>query len=150
MFNLKLMNFKTWLRYKYLRLITKSHSYIKYIDSNRVSDLDEIQKPIYDICHKVLHNPKTELRNSRHLYQLESDDYLITIKSTNAPTITLIENSGFCNNIHTVSIDTEYINTIIDGYDREMSRRIKSNESFRIKLMSDHLNRISSKINTRL
>ncbi len=140
------MEFKKWIYYRYLRLITKSYSFIKNIDSDRRHELDDIQKPIYDICQKVLHNPKTELRNCGSLYQLETDDYLITIKSNNFSTITLIENTGFCNNIHTVSIDTEYINTIIDGYEREMGRRIKFNESFRISLMSDHLNRISNKI----
>lgn len=105
--------------------------------------LDEIQKPMYDICVKMIGDRSTELRCMKGDYQLEGPKYFISIRySANHPVISLVENRERCSNIHTVFMDNHYIESIIDTFEREMSRRMRYREGVRKKEIGDHLSRI--------
>lgn len=139
------MKIKKWLYYRFLRLIVKYYNKIKIVDSSSSGELDEVQKSIYHIAIKLIHSPDTQLIGISGKYQLISSDFLILISYSNKSTISLIEKGGD-HNIHTVNIDSEYIESILNSYDREISKRMKRNESNAKKLSSESLNRILEKI----
>jgi hypothetical protein len=117
-----------------------------YLSRDKKMTLDEIQKPMYDICVKMINDRSTDLRNMNGDYQLEGPEYFVSIRySANHPVISLVENRERCSNIHTVFMEGHYVESIIDTFEREMSRRMRYREAVRKKEIADHLNRILGK-----
>ncbi len=139
------MKIKKWLYYRFLRLIVKYYNKIKIVDSSSSGELDEVQKAIYHIVVKLIHSSETQLIGISGKYQLISNDFLIMISYSNKSTISLIEKSGDYN-IHTINIDSKYIESILNSYDRELSKRMRRNESGAKKVSAESLNRILEKI----
>ena len=136
------MNFKKWLYYRFMRTMVKMHASMPKINDSKIT-LDEVQRPMYDICIKMINDRSTDLRSMRGDYQLENDEYFVSIKySSSTPIISLVESRDRCSNIHTVFIENHYVESIIDSFEREMSRRMRYRDSSRKKEISEHLKRI--------
>ena len=128
-----------------MRQIVKVYSAMSNLE-NRKTSLDDIQRPIYDICIKMIGDRRTDLRSMKGDYQLENDEYFVSIRySSSTPVISLFESRDQCSNVHTVFMDNEYTESIIDTFDREMSRRMRYRDSSKRKEIADHLSRIVSR-----
>ncbi len=144
------MNFKKWIYYRFMRTVVRIYSSMNSID-NRKSNLDEIQKPIFELCLKLINERSTELRNMRGEYQLENKDYFVSIRyNSTTPIISFIESRDQCSNIHMIFMDNNYVESIIDTFDREMSRRMRYKEAIQKKEISSHLNKIVDRFNQKV
>ena len=78
--------FKKWMTYKLMRMFVRSKRSFKKamrtIDPSTRKKLNDLQKPLYDICIKLIGDPSTQLRANSidYVYHIESDKYLIIIK----------------------------------------------------------------------
>lgn len=135
------MSIKRWFYYRYARIAVRAHNYLE--TSNKKLSLDEIQKPVYDICIKLINDRSTELRYHRGEYQLENKSYFVSIRyNLSTPIISIVESREKCSNIHTIFMDNDYTELIISNFDREMVRRMKHRENLRKKEIADHLSRV--------
>jgi len=133
-----------------MRTVVRIYSSMNNIDNRKVA-LDEIQKPIFDLCLKLINERSTELRNMRGEYQLENRDYFVSIRyNPTTPIISFIESRDQCSNVHMIFMDNNYVDSIIDNFDREMSRRMRYKESIKKKEISNHLNTIVDRFNQKV
>lgn len=133
-----------------MRTVVRIYSSMNNID-NRKSNLDEIQKPIFDLCLKLINERSTDLRNMRGEYQLENKDYFVSIRyNSTTPIISFIESRDQCSNIHMIFMDNNYVDSIIDNFDREMSRRMRHRDAIKKKEIATNLNRIVDQFNQKV
>jgi hypothetical protein len=84
-------------------------------------------------------------------YQLENRDYFVSIRyNPTTPIISFIESRDQCSNVHMIFMDNNYVDSIIDNFDREMSRRMRYKESIKKKEISNHLNTIVDRFNQKV
>ena len=144
------MKVKRWFRYRYLRFVVslrnKSTRLLKKVESEQVEDMDQIQKLVYTICLRLIHNPNSELISSNidYTYHIENEDYLIVIRpSFNHYSITLIEyKQRLLVNSFDVIFQVPHVKVIIENFDREISKRMKTNQLLKTAKVAKHLQQI--------
>ncbi len=137
----------SWLYKKYLKIVAKSAMIIKDLESRKMMDLDDLQKSIYDICIKLIHQEGTELRFSsmRYTYHIENPRFLIILKySDTSSTICLMDNekSGTQSSVFEIHMDKEHLDIISNTIDRELHRRMKNRESLKLTKIKSKLSSI--------
>lgn len=136
-----------WLRWRFMRsLVTMRNSSIKVmrrLEAREPVEMDQIQKLVYAITMKLIVDPTSELRSNSidYSYQIENDNYLIIIKpSSNYYSINLIEykTRQLINNFD-VPFDVDPIKVIIERFEREVHKRMKSKFLMKTTRVAKHL-----------
>lgn len=133
---------------KFLILVRRRTKKISDKIENKTVSLNEIQKPLVDICLKLITNENTELRNNSidYTFHIENENYLVIIRSnsfsTNQYSITLVDYNNSVYSVIDVPIPGNYIQIIVDKFDREVHRRMKNKEFFKNSKVANHLNSI--------
>ncbi len=147
--------FKKWMIYKTKRSFIHFRRYfrkaIKTMDSEK-QNLNDIQKPLYDICMRLIGDSKSQLRSSQidYVFQIENEKYLIIIKPNNTSnteiySISLLEYkedskdmSGFVE----IPFPADYTKIIIHRFEKEVQRRMKTRQIVKVTKVSSHLKEI--------
>jgi hypothetical protein len=127
-------------------LITMRNRSIKVMRRLEARDpvqMDQIQKLVYEITLKLIADPTSELRSNSidYTYQIENDNYLIIIRSTsNLYSINLIEykTRQLVNNFD-VPFDVDPIKIILEKFQREIHKRMKSKLLMKTTRVARHL-----------
>lgn len=136
-----------WLRWRFMRsLVTMRNRSIKVmrrLEAREPVQMDQIQKLVYTITMKLIHDPTSELRSNSidYSYQIENDNYLIIIKPTsNYYSINLIEykTRQLINNFD-VPFDIDPIKVITERFEREVHKRMKSKLVMKTSKVAKHL-----------
>lgn len=143
-----------WITWRFMRtLITlrkRSIKVMRRLEAREPIEMDQIQKLIYTITLRLIHDPSSELRSNSidFSYQIENDNYLIIIKtSAGHYTINLIEykTRQLINNFD-VLFDVDHVKIIIENYEREVHKRMKSKLLMKTNRVTRHLQTILSDI----
>lgn len=154
---MKKRTFKKWLFYKYkkvlVRLRNKSLMIASALEVKRKIQLNDIQKPLFEICLKLINDPNTELRSNLidYTYQIENSKYLVIIKSSsiseNNDSISLVDS----NNAKPVYVDmpfpSYYVKQITLKFNKEVQKRMKTRQIIKTTRVSTHLNSILKEMN---
>jgi hypothetical protein len=152
---------KRWIFYKlkrsYIRFRRSFKTAMKTMDGQSKSELNDIQKPLYDICMKLILDSKSQLRSSPidYVFQIESEKYLIIIRPNNTSntelySISLVEYkedsrdlSGFVE----IPFPADFTRIIIHRFEKEVQRRMKYRQVVKVTKVSSHLKEILSEMN---
>ena len=152
---------KRWIVYKIKRSVIRFRRYLRStvqkLDGNTKSVLNDIQKPLYDICMKLIIEPKYQLRSSHidYVFQIESEKYLIIIRPNNTSSdemysVSLLEYkedsrdiSGFVE----IPFPSDFTKIIIHRFEKEVQRRMKARQIVKVTKVSSHLKEILSEMN---
>ena len=141
-----------WFRHHYLRFLVRvrgrSVSFLRRLESRKLTELNQIQKIIFNITLRLIHEPNSELRSNSidYTYHIENDKYLIIISQLAGHySINLIEYKD--DNINTINnfdviFDSKYISVIIDNFDREVHKRMKNRKMLKNSKVAKHLQSI--------
>jgi hypothetical protein len=147
---------KRWFFYKLRKMMVicrrKFKRAMKTMDPNVKISLNEIQKPLYDICMKLINDRKTELRTNHidYVFHIENDKYLIIIRPNNTSntelySVSLLEYksdgkdlSGFVD----IPFPAEYTKMIIHRFDKEVQKRMKTRQVLKTVKVASHLQTI--------
>ena len=147
---------KRWFFYKLRKMMVicrrKFKRAMKTMDPNVKISLNEIQKPLYDICMKLINDRRSELRTNHidYIFHIENDKYLIIIRPNNTSntelySVSLLEYktdvrdlSGFVE----IPIPTEYTKMIIHRFDKEVQKRMKTRQVLKTTKVANHLQTI--------
>lgn len=136
-----------WLRWRVMRnLITlrnKSIRVMRRLEAREPAQMDQIQKLVYEITLKLIADPTSELRSNSidYTYQIENENYLIIIRSmSNLYSINLIEykTRQLINNFD-VPFDVDPIKVILEKFQREIHKRMKSKLLMKTTRVAKHL-----------
>lgn len=145
---------KTWIRWRFMRnLVTlrkRSIKVMRRLEAREPVQMDQIQKLIYTITLRLIHDSSSELRFNSidYSYQIENDNYLIIIKtSAGYYSINLIEykTRQLINNFD-VLFDVDHVKVIIENYEREVHKRMKSKLLMKTNRVTRHLQTILNDI----
>lgn len=145
---------KRWIKYRWRRSLVKMRSksieIFRMLETSETSKMDQIQSLVYTICLKLIHDSNSELRSNTidYTYHIENDDYLIMIRPNSGHySITLIEyrTRELINNFD-VPFDMSHIKVIIDSFEREIHKRMKSKQLLKTTKVAKHLQRILDQI----
>ena len=145
---------KRWIKWKYMRSLVemkkKSIKVMRMLESRETTKMDTIQKLVYTITLRLIHDPNSELRSNSidYTYHIENENYLIMIRPQSGHySINLIEykTRNLINNFD-VPFDVEHIKVIIDNYDREIHKRMKNNLLMKTNKVAKHLQTILKEI----
>lgn len=118
--------------------------------SRDVSEMDQIQKVIFKITSKLIHDPHSELRSNNidYTYHIENENYLIIIRPQSGHySINLIEykTRQLINNFD-VPFDVSHVKILIEQYEREVHKRMKSKLLMKTTKVVKHLQSILTEI----
>jgi len=150
---------KRWFVYRFRRMIVTIRKGFKNAAKtmdNRVT-LNEIQKPLFDICMRMINDPKTELviSNIDFVFHIENKKHLIIIrpnKSANNEiyTISLVEYkndskelSGFVE----IPFPDQFTKIIVTRFNKEIQKRMKTKQSSKTTNVASHLKSILGEMN---
>jgi len=145
---------KRWIKWKYMRSLVemkkKSIKVMRMLESRETTKMDTIQKLVYTITLRLIHDPNSELRSNSidYTYHIENENYLIMIRPQSGHySINLIEykTRNLINNFD-VPFDVEHIKVIIDNYDREIHKRMKNKLLMKTTKVAKHLQTILKEI----
>jgi hypothetical protein len=143
-----------WIRWRFMRtLVTlrkRSLKVMRSLESREPAQMDQIQKLVYTITLRLIHDPSSELRSNSidYSYQIENDNYLIIIKTSSGfYSINLIEykTRQLINNFD-VLFDVDQVKVIIENYEREVHKRMKSKLLMKTNRVTRHLQTILNDI----
>ena len=143
-----------WIRWRFMRnLVTlrkRSLKVMRSLESREPTQMDQIQKLVYTITLRLIHDPSSELRSNSidYSYQIENDNYLIIIKTSSGfYSINLIEHKTrqLINNFD-VLFDVDQVKVIIENYEREVHKRMKSKLLMKTNRVTRHLQTILNDI----
>ena len=147
---------KRWFFYKLRKMMVicrrKFKRAMKTMDPNVKISLNEIQKPLYDICMKLINDRNTELRTNHidYIFHIENEKYLIIIRPNNTSnteiySVSLLEYkpdgrdlSGFVD----IPFPAEYTKMIIHRFDKEVQKRMKTRQVLKTTKVANHLQTI--------
>ena len=141
---------RRWFRYKRLRLLVQLRnnfiSIMRKLETKDVSEMDQIQKVIFNITSKLIRDTQSELRSNNidYTYHIENENYLIIIRpQAGHYSINLIEykTRQLINNFD-VPFDINHIKILIEQYDREVHKRMKSKLLMKTTKVVKHLQSI--------
>ena len=121
----------------------KSIKVMRRLEARDPVQMDQIQKLVYEITLKLIADPTSELRSNSidYTYQIENENYLIIIRSTsNLYSINLIEykTRQLINNFD-VPFDVDPIKIILEKFQREIHKRMKSKLLMKTTRVAKHL-----------
>lgn len=143
-----------WIRWRFMRtLVTlrkRSLKVMRRLEAREPVQMDQIQKLVYTITLRLIHDPSSELRSNSidYSYQIENDNYLIIIKTSSGYySINLIEykTRQLINNFD-VLFDVDHVKVIIENYEREVHKRMKSKLLMKTNRVTRHLQSILNEI----
>ena len=143
-----------WIRWRFMRtLVTlrkRSIKVMRRLEARDSAKMDQIQTLIYTITLRLIHDPSSELRSNSidYTYQIENDNYLIIIRPASGfYSITFIEykTRQLINNFD-VFFDVEHIKILIENYEREVHKRMKSKLLMKTNRVTRHLQSILNEI----
>lgn len=125
----------------------------KTMDDEKIYEMDDIQKLVYSITLKLIHDPESELRSSQldYTYHVENDNYLIIIRyHPGNYSINLIEykTRDLINNFD-VSFYRDGMDIIIDNFDREIHKRMNARQLLKTTKVVRHLQSILDDVSYR-
>ena len=128
----------------------RSIKVMRRLEAREPAQMDQIQKLVYEITLKLIADPTSELRSNSidYTYQIENENYLIIIRSTsNLYSINLIEykTRQLINNFD-VPFDVDPIKIILEKFQREIHKRMKSKLLMKTARVAKHLQVILSDI----
>lgn len=146
---------KRWIIYKlkrtYIRAKLSFRSTLRSLNSQTRLELNDIQKPLYDICMRLIQDPKSQLRSSPidYVFQIESEKYLIIIRPSSTTSelysVSLVEYkedtrdlSGFVE----IPFPVEFVKIIIHRFEKEVQKRMKYRQVVKVTKVSKHLKEI--------
>jgi hypothetical protein len=123
---------------------------MRRLETRESSEMDQVQKLVYTITLRLIHDTSSELRSNSidYSYQIENDNYLVIIKtSSDYYSINLIEykTRQLINNFD-VLFDVEHVKVIIENYEREVHKRMKSKLLMKTNRVTRHLQTILNDI----
>ena len=148
---------KRWVRWRYLRSIAvmkeRSLKFMRMVESRESTEMDNIQKLVYTITLKLIHDQDSELRANSidYTYQIENDNYLVIIRPQSGfYSINLIEykTRQLINNFD-VPFDATHIKVLIENYEREVHKRMKTKMLIKTTKVAKHLQTILNEIDTK-
>lgn len=148
---------KRWFKFRRLRLLVylrnKFITIMRKLETKDVSEMDQIQKVIFNITSKLIHDQHSELRSNNidYTYHIENENYLIIIRPQGGHySINLIEykTRQLINNFD-VPFDVSHVKILINQYDREVHKRMKSKLLMKTTKVVKHLQSILVEINER-
>lgn len=151
------MPIRRWFRYRWLRMVVRVKNYLtslrNTIDDEKIYEMDDIQKLVYSITLKLIHDPESELRSSQldYTYHVENDNYLIIIRHHPGNySINLIEykTRELINNFD-VSFFRDDMDIIIDNFDREIHKRMNARQLLKTTKVVRHLQSILDDITSK-
>jgi hypothetical protein len=148
--------FKKWITYKIIKLFVRSRRTfkraLKTIDPSTKGKLNDLQKPLYDICIKLIGESTTQLRSNSidYVYHIESDKYLVIIKPNNDSnreiySVSLIEYKDDSKNLLgfvEIAFPPEEARVIIHKFEKETQKRMKTKQIQKTVKVANHLNEI--------
>ena len=143
-----------WIRWRFMRtLVTlrkRSLKVMRRLEAREPVQMDQIQKLVYTITLRLIHDPSSELRSNSidYSYQIENDNYLIIIKTSSGYySINLIEykTRQLINNFD-VLFDVDHVKVIIENYEREVHKRMKSKLLMKTNRVTRHLQTVLNEI----
>jgi len=146
---------KRWFKFRRLRLLVylrnKFITVMRKLETKDVSEMDQIQKVIFSITSKLIHDQHSELRSNNidYTYHIENENYLIIIRPQGGHySINLIEykTRQLINNFD-VPFDVSHVKILINQYDREVHKRMKSKLLMKTTKVVKHLQSILVEIN---
>jgi hypothetical protein len=159
-FKMKKGRLKKWFIYKtkrsFIRLRKTFRMAIKTMDHEK-QGLNDIQKPLYDICMRLISDPNSQLRSSPidYVFQIENEKYLIIIRPNNTSntelySISLVEYkedsrdlSGFVE----IPFPSDFTKIIIHRFEKEVQKRMKYRQIVKVTKVSSHLKEILNEMN---
>lgn len=128
----------------------RSLKVMRRLEAREPVQMDQIQKLVYTITLRLIHDPSSELRSNSidYSYQIENDNYLIIIKTSSGYySINLIEykTRQLINNFD-VLFDVDHVKVIIENYEREVHKRMKSKLLMKTNRVTRHLQSILNEI----
>lgn len=150
--------FKKWAHYKWkkvlVRLRRKSKSVMTKMDPHKPRSLNEIQKPLYDIALKLISDPNTELSSTSidYTFQIESENYLVILRSNNISTenysisLTELNNNSQVPVFVDIPFPQEHVKLIIEKFDREVQKRMKNRQTLKTTKVANRLQNILKEI----
>jgi len=150
--------FKQCFFYKYKKLIVKlknrSLTIANILDSKRKVYLNDVQKPLFEICLKMISDKTTELSSNSidHSFNIENSKYLVIIRTSSIISeencsISLIDYSSEFPAYIDTPFPSENIKTIIFRFNKEVLKRMKKRQVLKTTKISAHLNSILEDIN---
>lgn len=142
---------KRWFVYKFRRMVVRLRKVFK--SAAKTMDIkvtmNEIQKPLFDICMRMINDPHTELRisNIDYVFHIENSKHLIIIrpsKSSNTEiySISLVEYkndskelSGFVE----IPFPNEFTKIIVTRFNKEIQKRMKTKQALKTTKVASHL-----------
>jgi len=148
--------FKRWMTYKLMRMFVRfKRSFkkaMKTMDPSTRTKLNDLQKPLYDICIKLINESTTQLRSNSidYVYHIESDKYLVIIKPNNDSnreiySVSLIEYKDDSKNLMgfvEIAFPPEEARIIIHKLEKETQKRMKTRQIQKTVKVANHLNDI--------
>jgi hypothetical protein len=128
----------------------RSIKVMRRLEARESLQMDQIQKVVYNITVKLIHDSESELRSNSidYTYHIENDKYLIIIRpQSNNYSITLIEykSEGVINNFD-VPFSTTNVRQIVSKFEREVHKRMKSKMLMKTTKVVKHLQAIYNEI----
>lgn len=148
------MRIQRWIRWRFMRSLinmrNRSLKVMRRLETRESSEMDQVQKLVYTITLRLIHDTSSELRSNSidYSYQIENDNYLVIIKtSSDYYSINLIEykTRQLINNFD-VLFDVEHVKVIIENYEREVHKRMKSKLLMKTNRVTRHLQTILNDI----
>jgi len=133
-----------------INMRNRSLKVMRRLETRESSEMDQVQKLVYTITLRLIHDTSSELRSNSidYSYQIENDNYLVIIKtSSDYYSINLIEykTRQLINNFD-VLFDVEHVKVIIENYEREVHKRMKSKLLMKTNRVTRHLQTILNDI----
>lgn len=145
---------RRFFRRRFMRTLVilrrRSIKVMRRLEARESLQMDQIQKVVYNITVKLIHDSESELRSNSidYTYHIENDNYLIIIRpQSNNYSITLIEykSEGVINNFD-VPFSTTNVRQIVTKFEREVHKRMKSKMLMKTTKVVKHLQSIYNEI----
>lgn len=145
---------RRFFRRRFLRTLVilrqRSIKVMRRLEARESLQMDQIQKVVYNITLKLIHDPESELRSNSidYTYHIENDNYLIIIRpQSGSYSINLIEykSEGVINNFD-VPFATANVRQIVSKFEREVHKRMKSKMLMKTTKVVKHLQSIYNEI----
>lgn len=145
---------KRWIRWRYMRTLVnmknRSIRFMRMMEDREAEEMDTIQKLVYTITLRLIHDSSSELRSNSidYTYHIENDNYLIIIRPQSGYySINFIEykTRQLINNFD-VPFDVDHVKILIENYEREIHKRMKNRMLIKTSKVAKHLQNILNEI----
>ncbi len=143
---------KLWLKYRWLRFLVllKRNSVgfiLKKIDGDLIPKLNPIQKIIFSITLKLIHDSNSELSSNSidYTYMISNNNYLIIIRPEYSISFFEYRNEHQMNTFD-VGYDPHHTKSLIKHFEKEVQRRMRQEDNQKTNRIVKHLESIVKEI----